>query len=211
MSGLIIRGPHHPKSPTDKINYVSIELLKKGSSKEETIVKIMYKGLILQTKEFYVLIRQNSIKKDDPTYLMFVQNALFVPINLFGALTLDNPNVRATTNMFKLIKQSFSECHLWVRERYTEGVVMALIGDSRDEGYFAVLRKTFLVLFAARRGNQSATWDIDAFCKKTNECLIDNPLSLYFHKTLMSISQRSSRPIGRERSRDVILMSQVYT
>lgn len=125
--------------------------------------------------------------KEDASYCTFMSNSLFLPINMFGVMTIENPSVDSDCNMKSLMHRTLEENSTFFIERFTEGILMAMLGNSRDEGYFACMRMIFMVLYARRKGDHTANWDIDSFCKKTNECLLDNPFSMHFHRTIMKV------------------------
>ncbi|KAF5280757.1 hypothetical protein FQA39_LY17981 [Lamprigera yunnana] len=103
-----------------------------------------------------IALRQNSIMKEDTSYLTFNINSLFVPVNWLGAMTMDDPSISARTDIDKMIRHLIESSRKW------------------DEGYFAHLRKLLLIIYQWKNGGQSASWDIGEFCAKTNECLLDN-------------------------------------
>uniref|UniRef100_A0AAT9JQ28 Polymerase PA n=1 Tax=Blattella germanica orthomyxovirus 1 TaxID=3133491 RepID=A0AAT9JQ28_9ORTO len=186
VSGVCIRGPTHAKGPTDRIQFVTIQTVKDGEE-NAVMADLMYNGQVVKTEEFSFIITQNSIMKEDTSYLTFVNNALFLPTNLFGIAILEDPKCPTRYDPMSGISSLVVHESKWFLERYTEGIVMASIGNSRDEGYFACLRKMFLIMFSWKRNDACASWDIETFCKKTNDCLIDNPLSMHFHKTVIEI------------------------
>lgn len=132
-------------------------------------------------------MRQNSIMKEDSSYNMFVSNSMFIPINMLGGMTMENPNISQSENMVEYITDVMNRGQEWFLSRYVEGLCFALLGNSRDEGYFSHIRKLFMVIFTWRIGKSSASFDVTKFCEKTNECLLDNPVSMHFHMTLLEI------------------------
>lgn len=188
VSGVCFRGPNHARNPTDRIPIVTIERFK---TCEENINLLWdsSKSYWMKGPTHIYLVRQNSIIREDPCYLMFNINSLFLPTNLYGISLLQKPNSAANLNVRGLIKNMTEEEKAWYTDRFTEGVIMSAIGNSRDEGYFAFLRKLFMVLFEIKKGYSSASLDIESFCEKANECLVDNPLSMYFHMNLLTVIQ----------------------
>nr|QMP82384.1 polymerase PA [Phasmatodean orthomyxo-related virus OKIAV172] len=186
VSGIVIRGPQHARTPTDRINLVTVEILP-NNQENKYLLGVINKHSLWHNNNFIVAARRNAVMKEDSAFITFNQNAMFVPANLLGVMTMENPDVRADTNMAELVSEFFEENKEWFVERFTEGVLMSAIGNSRDEGYFAQLRKVFMMVFCYRRNRVGANWDIKAYCKKVNECLLDNPFSMHFHRTLLKI------------------------
>nr|QMP82387.1 polymerase PA [Blattodean orthomyxo-related virus OKIAV181] len=191
ISGICLRGPTHARCPTDRIPIITIETVN-SNPQNRTFCKYIRKAKVIQTKEKLIVIRQNSIMREDTSYLTFNINSIFLPTNLFGTALLEDPQCPQSFDVLERKQELLDKERTWFRERFTEGILMAAIGNSRDEGYFACLRKIFLVLFNWKRGDHSATWDLDTFCKKTNDCLVDNPLSMHFHRTLLEILRMHS-------------------
>lgn len=193
LSGIVIRGPNHARNPTDRIPMITIEMLKSNDENGYLLSKV---GKVLQLvdeeEDIIYAVRINSIMKEDTAYLTYTSTALFSLINAMGLLTLEDPDVPQACNMMELIRKGICGSKEWMRERFSEGVLMAAVGNSRDEGYLASLRKMFMVVLSWKRGNHSANWDISSFCTKTNETLIDNPLSMHFHLTLLDILRQYS-------------------
>nr|AVR52571.1 PA [Photinus pyralis orthomyxo-like virus 2] len=184
--GLCIRGPHHAKAATDRIPFISIEIVK-NSHKNRTIIKYLNSGSVCETDQSLIVIRSNSIMKEDSCYNTFLINSLFNPLNTLGAMTMEHPGIHPNTRMDVFMKDLHRSNKKWFASRVTEGILFAVIGNSRDEGYFAMLRKIVMIVFNWRRNDQCASWNIREFCEKTNETLIDNPFSMYFHKYLLRI------------------------
>jgi hypothetical protein len=195
VSGVVVRGPQHTKSQTDKINLLTIEILKR-TDESHTFCRYYEKAIIAVTKNNFIVVRQNSIKKIEPTYVMFIHNSLFVPCNLIGELTINNPEIASNCNIRQLINEFVTQNEMWIRERFTEGVMSALIGNSADEGYFAGLRKIFMIILCWKRGKACASFDVVGLCSSINECLLDNPLSMHFHQTLLKILKSFNRRLN---------------
>nr|QPL15297.1 polymerase PA [Hymenopteran orthomyxo-related virus OKIAV174] len=189
ITGIVLRGPQHSRSPTDKIQIITLEILENNHD-NRSLLGIQKKHDIWFNNLFLIAVRPNSIMKEDSSFITFNGNALFVPSNLLGVMTMENQNVAPNIDM-KAFVTNFLEVNLnWFAERYNEGVLMAAIGNSRDEGYFAQLRKLFMLILTYRRGGAGANWDIKEYCTKVNECLLDNPFSMHFHRTILKILQQ---------------------
>lgn len=120
------------------------------------------------------------------THLMFVQNSIFSPINLLGDMILNLSSSNSASIVKSRIQEHYNSnvSHNFVIDRIIDNYMMAIIGNSRDEGYMAILRKIFMILLNEKRGNTSALWDLKEFCMKGNECLIDNPFGMNLHNTV---------------------------
>lgn len=187
ISGIIIRAPYHARRPTDRIMCITIELVK-NEGKTFEFMKYVNNCLLIEGPIFSIVIRQNAFMKEDSTYNTFTTNALFTPIIMLGCMTLENLNIPSNEDMVNLINSIFSRGESWFLDRMVEGLMFALIGNARDEGYFACLRKMFLILYAWRKQKACASFDIVTFCNKMNDCLIDNPISMYFHNPSYDIN-----------------------
>nr|QMP82374.1 polymerase PA [Lepidopteran orthomyxo-related virus OKIAV1731] len=186
VSGAVIRAPYHARRPTDRIMMITIELVRKNETTRE-FFNYVRNCQVIETCGFFIAVRQNAVMKEDSTYNSFITTSLFTPINMLGCLTMENPGIRRDENMKTLIERTLDSGKEWFIERAIEGTLFSMIGNARDEGYFACLRKLFLVILTWRKEKASASLDIETFCRKANECLIDNPISMYFHRTLLYI------------------------
>lgn len=106
---------------------------------------------------------------------------------MLGCLTIENPGVIAASSMRNVIEAVWSQGKDWFMDRYIEGSMFSLIGNSRDEGYFACARKLFMVIMSWRLDRSCANYDIATFSRKVNECLIDNPISMHFHNSFLDV------------------------
>nr|DBA44334.1 TPA_asm: polymerase PA [Cotesiavirus orthomyxi] len=185
VSGVCFRGQQHCRRSTDKINIYLIEKMLKS---EETKAFIdLHQWDYIECENGYLVMRQNAINREDPSYLAFINNAMFLPANLLGVMYVEDPDMEESTSPTDILKKIEEDDQTWVCERYTEGVLMASIANSRDEGYFSMLRKLFMIVLQFRRQNLVACLDVEGLCEKVNECIIDNPFSMYYHQTLLSI------------------------
>lgn len=94
---------------------------------------------------------------------------------------MNNLNSSSHTNVKTVIQDFVRENEQCVLERFTEGVLEAVIGDSADEGYSTGLRKLYMVVLSWRRNKASAHFNIKRFFSSINKCLINNPLGMHFH------------------------------
>uniref|UniRef100_A0A0K8UJQ1 Uncharacterized protein n=1 Tax=Bactrocera latifrons TaxID=174628 RepID=A0A0K8UJQ1_BACLA len=185
ISGLLVRGPMHARATSDRINIVTIEMV--NNSFETKFIK---KHCLIKFKDGKrLLIRQNAYKKIDAPYLAYVRNSLFNPANLLGDMLsckMKKVNMTNLTHQADELLRNFESSRFFV-DRVTENVLMAVIGNSRDEGYFSMLRKLLMILLNSRRGEISFTFNLDEFCDSVNENLIDNPLSMHFHNSVLYV------------------------
>lgn len=98
VHGVCIRGPQHARSPTDKIPIATIELVH-NTSENSTMIAFMNKAVVHVCGDTLVVIRQNSVMKEDPCYQGFVMNTLFCVANNLGYMTLECPNLKPDVNM----------------------------------------------------------------------------------------------------------------
>nr|QPZ88438.1 putative polymerase PA [Soybean thrips quaranja-like virus 4] len=186
VSGIVIRGPQHARSPTDRIPILVIETIPRGADIDYYLSKNPPQDIFLK-EDRNITFRINSIMREDCSYVTFVHNSLFIPANLLGVLSFENPQVPVKTDMAKIIDELLSVHGLWFVQRFVEGVVFAACANPRDEGYFSMLRKLYMILLSFRRDSYAACWNLSGFCDKVNECLVDNPISMHFHNTLLFI------------------------
>nr|QMP82410.1 polymerase PA [Coleopteran orthomyxo-related virus OKIAV186] len=186
VSGIVVRGPNHARMSTDRIPICTIEILKNNEENLYLVSNIKNK-IVVKTNDYIIYSKPNAILKEDTAYLTYTSTSLFSPINLVGLITMEDPCIKQNCNIIEKINRTLKGKEKWLLERFTESVVMAAVGNSRDEGYFASLRKLFMVLLSWKEGDSVANWDINSFCDKTNETLIDNPLSMHFHNTLLDL------------------------
>lgn len=186
VSGVLIRGPHHARNATDRIQIMTIEMMK-YNIENVTLLRKAIKCLVYYNDNNMLVIRQNSIIREDPSYLNFISNAYFLPANLLGVMTLEDPKTGQEGELGSYIKGVAEACEEWLTDRFVDGVMMATIGNARDEGYMGVVRKLFMVTLNMRRRLPSGNLSIVKFCEKVNETLIDNPFSFYIHRTMLRI------------------------
>nr|QNS31064.1 PA-like protein [Insect orthomyxo-like virus 1] len=184
ISGICIRGPSHAKKPTDKINFITVEIL---ATNDEYYHDKIHKSRLIKTATGLLLCyRANSLERDDPNHLIFINNACFMTCNLVGEILLTKPG-RKNRDFQNEVQMFVNTYQHWIRERLCESILMACLGRSQEEGYFAQLRKIYMLLVAIRRRKRAQNWDIEKLCEKTNECLIDGPLNMSFHVSLLAL------------------------
>lgn len=185
-AGICFRAPHHARNANDNINLFVIERISKDK-KEKT--KYFQNECLVSGGMFNYRLRQTAIKKSVAVHLTFLYNSLFNSMNLMGEIALNNTAIRNMTEMTYFCNSlaDTEGTRNYFLSRITESVLMAVIGNSRDEGYLSVARKMFMILLAWRRNESAFTWNLKEFADKLNECLIDNPLSMHFHMNFMYI------------------------
>nr|QMP82299.1 polymerase PA [Hemipteran orthomyxo-related virus OKIAV188] len=184
LSGVCLRGPMHARKTTDKIAIVTIELLNNDPYYHDKI----HKGKVFKTDlDIDLCMRVNSIERNDPNYLIFVNNSLLVAMNLLGELVLNNPTLPHDADLLQEISRWENRYQEWLHSRVVEGVLMAATGRSQEEGFYAQYRKIFMCLLAIKRKEKCFGWDIEGLCNKTNECIIDSPLPMHLQLSLISL------------------------
>ncbi|KAL4706362.1 hypothetical protein ACJJTC_016656 [Scirpophaga incertulas] len=120
-SGFVVRAPYHARRPTDRIMMITVELMPKT---DEAICSLNYINncMVYETNNFLIVLRQNSVMKEDSTYNAFITTALFTPINMLGCLTLENPNIRREENMDALLNNTLERGNSWFVERAIEDI-----------------------------------------------------------------------------------------
>lgn len=127
-----------------------------------------------------IVARVNSISRGDPNHLIFVNNSLFVACNLVGEIILTDKNLSANSNLEDSVEKFCGMFKEWINARVVEGILMASLGGAQEEGFFAQLRKFFMILMGMARQKDIFSWNIKDLCTEMNECLIDRPLAMHF-------------------------------
>ena len=86
-----------------------------------------------------------------------------MPFNLFGVMTLGNPYILPNMEIATMMDKLWEKSEKWFHERFVEEIIMAAIGNSGAEGYFALIRKLFMLVLAWRRKEQGANWNINSY------------------------------------------------
>jgi len=68
-----------------------------------------------------------------------------------------------------------------------EGVIIAMLGNSQDEGIFGQVRKVFMMMVTWKRERKVVSWDVESFGKKCNECIIDSPVAMHYQCSVIDI------------------------
>lgn len=181
IHGFCIRGPAHPKKPTDRIPIITCERLNPAYNKYKPFIK---KAVYVDSSDGTTwLIRQNSVQKCDLTYLTYINNALYLSANMLGELMIDEVLLDIDDVGKKAVSfmQTFKS---WILERVTEGVMMAILGGSCEEGTMAIVRKIFMLKLNWDRKENAYGWNTKGLADAINECLWDSPLALYMAKQI---------------------------
>lgn len=184
ISGIAIRGPHHTRSATDKSNLLIIEEIEGINSIPENFYSKM---TIFKNEEKYFIVRKTAIKKIDGIHLTFIKNSLFIASNMIGDIIMRHQKFISEDAFKALCASHITNEHSrsFFVDRVIDACLMAVIGNSRDEGYMSMFRKMLMVLLNERRQQHSFTFDVRGMCEKMNECLIDNPFSMFIHNSLL--------------------------
>nr|QMP82406.1 polymerase PA [Dipteran orthomyxo-related virus OKIAV193] len=180
ITGFAIRGPQHAKKPTERIPIITFEMVSNdelGSKFKQFIKK---PNFIVDNQGINWCVRVNSIMLHDSSYLAFVINSVYLTANLVGELTVNNPSNSAHTDVAANAQQFVQRWKRWLMERTVESVLMATLGASQEEGALAIIRKIFMIKLSWSRGKPVSGSDIVGFADSLNECLLDQPLALYF-------------------------------
>lgn len=112
--------------------------------------------------------------------MTYVSNALFMATNMIGDILLHHKECLDEKSFSGLCSTHIT--HLptlsFFIDRVIDAVVIALIGNSRDEGLLSIYRKLIMIGINDRRGHLSFTFSIGGLCDKINECLMDNPFGM---------------------------------
>lgn len=193
ISGFAIRGEYHAKQPTDRIPLITVECCDEHGEGSKYL-RFVKKARWARTISGKLLcIRQNSIMKNDPTFLAYVHNSLYLSINMMGDLLLKETS---TNEDLKIKGITFVMKHReWMMERATEGVMMALLGGSQEEGALAIIRKIFMNKIVWMRKRPVFGWDEEGLAGALNECLFDHPFALYMAQHMReSLSDTDTMP-----------------
>nr|QWC36492.1 PA [Bemisia tabaci Quaranja-like virus 2] len=179
LVGFCLRGPHHVRDASDKINMITFERVKKDNDPQ------MYRkgGLYEDEKGHVWYVKKNAVTKASPVYGAYLHNLLFLPANFVGDMIFNiyGSFEAMKTNSIDLINSNRD----FLIQRMTETVFMGLLGSSQEEGYFAGYRMLYMVLLELSRGRASGLIDKRGFFAAMNECLIDSPYVLFLHGNLV--------------------------
>lgn len=132
ITGICLRGPHHAKSPTDKINLVIIQELDTSIPYVKAIMdlnKEKWQPLSVSDKSTFY-ISQNAINKPDPSYCTFIIGSIFLCSNLVGEICLPRLQAAGTPLTRQVILDFITNNERWLIARVVEAVLMATQGDS---------------------------------------------------------------------------------
>lgn len=168
VQGVCVRAPHHATSPTDRINFLTIEKLRADPRTKAYLPFIKF-GKVIQDHEVgFFLVRSNSIKKTDPAYLTFTESTLFVVTNMGGELMLNGLAAEKPEFDPKHPEGWLEDHSMWMKDRMVEGILNATLRGSQEEGAFAIVRKLFMILLAWSRGKRTVMWNPAELCEKMN-------------------------------------------
>lgn len=183
-SGFAIRGPHHVKANTDKINLIVFEKV----APECQPHRVLERGILTKKGWF---IRSNAIRRADPTYLTFLHNSLFVPINYNGELVFSHRNFaeqQARPDRWAgIFRDVIGVPRQYHAERLSEIVLMGILGGSQEEGHMAILRMVYMLLLESKNSEPAFVMKLRDLADAMNECLIDSPMAMYWHVCLIDL------------------------
>nr|DAZ85675.1 TPA_asm: RNA-dependent RNA polymerase acidic [Aedes orthomyxo-like virus 2] len=183
ISGFVIRGPQHARSATDKIPIITVEMLNQDDGvKYRRFIKKAH--VVYDTQGHAWCYRVNSVMKGALSYVTFVINSAYLPANMLGELTLNNPHNRTNYDAEVAMDTYLLEHGEWLMERCAESVMMAAIGGSQEEGAMAIIRKIFMMKLEWSRGQPVIGCDVKGLADALNECLLNAPFALYMGKQL---------------------------
>lgn len=184
VSGFAIRGPHHVKESTDKINLLMFERVNPNCDVHECLEK----GLLLKNRWF---VKQNAIRRADPTYQSFLHNGLFVPMNYAGELIFSHPHFGDLQRREELWKTIFNDTltrpQAFYRERFSEITLQGILGTSQEEGHFSTLRMVYMLLLEHKNKERTYVMDLPGLADALNETLIDSAVAMYWQSCLIDL------------------------
>lgn len=98
VSRIVLKGLSHARSPSDRINFVTIEIMKCNDVCMD-FCKYLNSSISYICSDQIYIIRNNSIMKEDAVYNSFAYTSMFTPINLIGCMTLENPDTPQNFDM----------------------------------------------------------------------------------------------------------------
>uniref|UniRef100_A0AAT9JF72 Polymerase PA n=1 Tax=Cryptocercus meridianus orthomyxovirus 2 TaxID=3133493 RepID=A0AAT9JF72_9ORTO len=186
VTGFVIRGPQHAKKSTDRIPFITFEMLNNTERGKLFQTFVKKPQFFVDNKGTRWCVRKNSILKQDPSYLAFIIDAVYLTANMVGEMTFGNLNNR-NPNIMNTALELIDACDKWILDRMVESVLMAILGNSQEEGLLSGLRKVFMLKLNWSRTKEAWGSDVSGFADSINECLLDQPLALYFAKQFRDI------------------------
>lgn len=194
IQGICVRAPHHASSPTDRVNFITIEKVREDPRTRAYLPFVKAGHLITDLEGGSFPMRSNSIKKTDPAHLTFTESSLFVVSNMAGELILNGLSDEKPEFDPRHPELWLAEHSLWLKDRMVEGILNATLGGSQEEGAFAIVRKLFMIMMAWSRGKRVVMWNPTELCEKLNECLLDHPLAMHYACSVIDIIRQQFLP-----------------
>nr|QRD99915.1 MAG: PA polymerase [Culex modestus orthomyxo-like virus] len=182
VSGICVRGPHHAKDATDRISFITVERAANGDMGKEWAGIVKNARLIHGKNGRLYILRQNSICKQDPSFLSFVHNSTYLTANFVGEIVMNSIEVQTSRSSWETAQELLLSKGPWLMERVAESIMMAVLGRSQEEGAMAAVRKIYMTALAKWRGDDPWCRDWEGLAESLNECLMDSPLALYWAK-----------------------------
>lgn len=179
--GVAVRGPHHVRDASDRINLLVIEQVNNQSKLVDHT-----KGIKVNIEGRTFMIRQNAVKKTDASYLSFVENHMFVLYNYVGELVFKSALFQTSgiKEWARIQAEIIGDKMGYLRARISENILYAVLGGSQEEGYAAFRRKMYMILDQMSRGRNVSLLNLEGFMEKGTECLIDSCYVLWTHTRL---------------------------
>nr|APG77902.1 polymerase PA [Sanxia Water Strider Virus 3] len=181
LTGLCILGPHHCRATTDRIPFITLERVDPMFCQFFDFIK---KGQFVNDRQGNTwCYRVNSCCKTDPSYLAYIINSTYLSANFIGEIAVSLTE-RTSSDPTLNAEEILNNYPTWLLERCVEGVLMGVLGKSQEEGALANIRKVYMIALASRRGLLCHMADPQGLADAVNECLLDNPLAIYYAQQL---------------------------
>nr|APG77886.1 polymerase PA [Jiujie Fly Virus] len=179
LSGFIMRGPHHVRSGTDKINLIRCERIR-----DDLPLTMLKKGLVLEDdKGNHWFICKDAMMRIYPTYGAFLHDLLFLPTNFLGEIIFKEQIDKETIT--ERAVSIFEENRDFLIQRFVELMFMGMTGGSQEEGFFSGFRMLYMILLELSRGNFASLINLPGFFGSINECIISNCYVLFSYGNLV--------------------------
>lgn len=176
VTGIMIRGPHHVRSETDKINVVTLEFL--SDDGVEFVMKYSKNGSIMSTTKGFMYAKQNAVERGSFSYLANCTNILLPVVNLIGERLFKTLNEGHDPNLAEEITKNTVEKYCtFYNWKISESIFWAINARSQEEGGMAVIRKIGMQIISRTLGGKNMKFlQPKELAEKLNECVIDSPL-----------------------------------
>nr|QMP82381.1 polymerase PA [Zygentoman orthomyxo-related virus OKIAV204] len=186
--GILLRGPDHTVNESDRIPILVVQVTSLSSMMINQ--RLPSNWVIVGETDGGKLIvaRRNSIAKGDLAYFSFAYGMLVPLSNLFGALVEDlltGSTVPVEAEDFGAVAAStMARSFGYFTDRVVDNVLMTLIGRTQEEGFFPYRRKMVVWLREWANGRRVFHCNIEEFCSKAREQVIDSLLAVRLYESL---------------------------